>query len=294
MNNALEEHLVALLPPDLEQLLTAHFGAPPADLAPTFGGFSNLTVRATLGGAPCIIKAATTAAKRADVRHEARLLPALRAAGLPTATYMTLIEDVTWTSSITAALPGANGLHVLSEASAALPFVFSALGSTLAAVHATPPPTMASDMELTPRRLKAHAMLAGLPAPPDLVARLQTALEHPIWECEARLIHGDSGLHNVLWGPEGLWLLDWEWAACGPALLDLAWVRWTIAWRKLPMTLWEAFLSGYGPLPAPLDPVTQAHLALGQIGLILARVAEQPVARAEWVRRAVWTETIAG
>lgn len=280
---------MSLVPPDLTALLTAHFGVPPSDLAPTFGGFSNLTVRATLAGRPCVIKAATTPAKRADVQHEAQLLPLLYAAGLPVPEPLALLSDATWSVGITAALPGRNGLSVLAEAPHELPQAFAALGRMLAAVHATPLPGTPADLDLTRRVAVAHAALAELNAPADLVARLQGALEHPLWNNRSGLIHGDSGLHNLLWGPEGAYLLDWEWAARGPALLDLAWLRWTIAWRALPASLWDAFCAAYGSLPAPLDAATQMALALGQIGLILARVADQPAARAEWVRRAVWT-----
>lgn len=279
---------MSLLPLDLEALLTAHFGSPPTDVAPTFGGFSNLTVRATLAGARCVVKAATTPAKRADVAHEARLLPLLCAAGLPTPQPLALLHSPDWTVSVTAELPGRNGLQLLNEAPEALPAVFAALGRTLARVHTTTPPNDEA-LALTHRVAAARSALAQFDAPEAQIEPLHQALAHPIWRSGGCLIHGDSGLHNLLWAPEDAFLLDWEWAARGPALLDLAWLRWTIAWRALPQSLWETCAAAYGAFPMPLDAPTQAALALGQIGLILARVADQPAARAEWLRRAAWT-----
>lgn len=285
---------MAFLPPDLRQLLTAEVGAPPLDLAPTFGGFSNLTMHATFDGRPCVIKAATSAAKRADIRHEAALLPYLHAAGLPVPELLALVDDDTWTASVTVALPGQNGLQVLAEGAADLAPIFTALGRVLAAAHTTAPPALHPDLDLHLRSCAAQASLALIDAQPEHIAALQNALAHPVWQHPTGLIHGDSGLHNLLWSAEGLRLIDWEWAGVGPALLDLAWLRWTMAWRKLPDALWSALLSGYGSLPDELDAATLQALALGQIGLILARVADQPTARAEWLRRAEWTETTFG
>ncbi len=283
---------MSLLPPDLERLIADHLGVAPTDLAPTFGGFSNLTLRAELVGRPCVIKAATTPAKRADVQREADLLPALHAAGLPVPEPLAFVADTTWTVSITAALPGQNGLQVLSEVPAQLPLVFKALGRTLAAVHAAPPPAAHPDLDFALRVASAQASLADSAISPDLAIALDAALAYPVWSTTSGLVHGDSGLHNLLWGAEGLWLLDWEWAGSGPTLLDLAWLRWTMAWRALPAELWSAFLNGYGRLPAALDDATQLALTLGQIGLILVRAADQPAAHAEWLHRAAWTRTL--
>jgi hypothetical protein len=48
------------------------------DIRPTSGGFSNLTLAATIDGQGCIVKAASTPLKRDDVRHEAQVLALLR------------------------------------------------------------------------------------------------------------------------------------------------------------------------------------------------------------------------
>jgi aminoglycoside phosphotransferase (APT) family kinase protein len=106
------------------------------------------------------------------------------------------------------------------------------------------------------------------------------------------LVHGDAGLHNLLWDGSIAALLDWEWGGAGNPLLDLAWVGWTMRWRQLPGHLWPAFLAAYMSLEPPdlvITPDALRALALGQIAGILVRVAGQPAAWEEWLRRARWT-----
>ncbi|MBC8076389.1 MAG: hypothetical protein H7Y32_09975, partial [Chloroflexales bacterium] len=75
-------------------------------------------------------------------------------------------------------------------------------------------------------------------------------------------------------------------------LLDLAWLAWTLRWRKLPDTLWHAFGGGYGSGPAAHGDVASdalRQLAIGQIAMILVRSQPNAAAFAEWQRRAWWT-----
>jgi aminoglycoside phosphotransferase (APT) family kinase protein len=140
---------------------------------------------------------------------------------------------------------------------------------------------------------------ATLAALPDLALdaglreELAASLVHSAWRPAApRLVHGDAGLHNLLWDGRITALLDWEWAGCGPPLLDLAWVYWTMRWRSLPGQLWHTFLRAYGPGPAlaAVDiPGALRALALGQVAGILARSTGEPAAWAEWLRRVHWT-----
>jgi aminoglycoside phosphotransferase (APT) family kinase protein len=274
------------LPPKVAALVAGAFGgAPIAEIAPTTGGFSHLSRFATIGGRLCVIKAADQLAQRADIRREALVLPLLRARGLPTPQLLALAEDDDWTVAVTAALPGAPGLSLLDGL--ALPAVYAALGRLLARLHAGPPPAELG-LALAPQLARARAALPALVADGALRLALADALEHPAWQGPPRLIHGDLGLHNLLWDGNELALLDWEWAAAGPPLLDVAWLRWTIAWRHLPVSLWDAFLAGYGQ-PQAAAPASLRAMMLGQIGLILLRVAALPAARAEWLRRAGWT-----
>ena len=281
------------LPPDLDTLITASTGYKAHDLAPTFGGFSNLTVRATIGGQHCVIKATTLPAKRVDIRREAALLPSLTGSSLPVPVLLALVEDATWTAAITVALPGENGLRVLADAPAALPDVFAALGVTLGRVHATPPPRL-PDLLFAERCSIARVTLSNTSIPQSLRDALLASLDHPIWQATPTgFVHGDVGLHNLLWDGAYLALLDWEWVGIGPVALDLVWLRWTMRWRSLDHSLWRAFWDAYAAtsqtntFPAP---EAARALALGQIALILART--EGAAQAEWLRRAQWTNDL--
>jgi aminoglycoside phosphotransferase (APT) family kinase protein len=102
-----------------------------------------------------------------------------------------------------------------------------------------------------------------------------------------RLVHGDPGAHNLLWDGQLTALLDWEWAGLGDPLTDLAWVCWTLRFRQVAAPVRAAFLAAYG-LPEP-NRADLRDLALAQIAAILVRVADQPEASAEWLRRLDWT-----
>ena len=281
-----------LLPAPVHQLVSRALGGPIADLAPTYGGFSNLTLFATVGGRRCVIKAATTPAKRADVRREAALLPLLAAQGLPSPPLLAFAEDADWSVAVTAALPGRNGLQLLADAPEALPAIYEALGAALALSHRAVLSASLPQMLLAERVAEALDALGSLGLPPALY----NSLAAPIWQAQGGLVHGDVGLHNLLWDGQRLSLLDWEWASHGPPMLDMAWLRWTISWRGLPTSLWPRFVASYAAAggATALDPPIIGALMLGQIGLILVRVADQPAAYAEWLRRLDWTLALIG
>src|SRR5215218_77666 len=128
-----------MLPIDIERLLqTAHPGQPIGDFAATTGGFSNLTAIATIGAQRCVIKAAATALKRADVRREATLLRLLRTSELPIPRLLALAEDEQWTIAVTGWLSGEHGLAVLEHTPDQLEPIYHALGALLANIHRTP------------------------------------------------------------------------------------------------------------------------------------------------------------
>ncbi|KAB8145525.1 phosphotransferase [Chloroflexia bacterium SDU3-3] len=282
-----------MLPPEVRLLVAQAFGgALPLDLAATYGGFSNLTLAATVGGQRCIVKAAQTPFKRADLRNEATMLSLLGSSGLAIPPLLAHAADERWTVVVTGWCPGENGLQTLAAMPEALPEVYAALAATLAAVHRVVPAAGGAAL-LAERVGHARGMLASLGLPDDLRAALAEALASDLWQHDtAHVVHGDIGLHNVLWHADSLTLLDWEWAALGTPLLDLAWLRWTLGWRALPDGLWPHFLACYaaaGGLPQLPAPQGLRALMLGQIAMILARVHDQPAACAEWVRRAEWT-----
>jgi aminoglycoside phosphotransferase (APT) family kinase protein len=286
-----------MIPAHVLQLIQATFpGQPIGDVAATTGGFSNLTAIATIGAQRCAIKAAASALKRADVRREAVMLRLLEGSDLPIPGLLALAEDDQWTVAVTTWLPGEHGLAVLERAPDQLEALYSALGALLDRLHRTPPAAPAQVPPLEERMLHARAHLPALELESDLSAALLEALEHPIWRAAPGLMHGDAGLHNLLWAGQITALLDWEWAGWGAPLLDLAWLYWTIEWRRLPPALWQSALAGYRCGPALANgaaPADLRALALGQIASILVRAQGQASAWAEWQRRLRWTLELA-
>jgi aminoglycoside phosphotransferase (APT) family kinase protein len=284
----------ALVPQPVVDLLALTFpGAPIGDAAPTFGGFSNRTAALTIGGQRCVVKAADTPLKREDVRPEARVLELLRGSGLPCPALLALAESEAWTVAVQRAVPGDNGLSFLNGAPHEIERIFPALGQLLAAIHELELAARLPELSIAERARQTLAALPDLATEADLHAELALSLAHPAWQPPpARLVHGDAGLHNILWDGHITALLDWEWSGWGNALLDLAWVFWTIRWRGLPDHLWQALLWAYrshrhGELAGAA--ATLRALALGQIAGILIRVQRQSAAREEWLRRARWT-----
>lgn len=283
-----------MIPDAVLQIVAAAFpGEPVTDLAPTFGGFSNRTVAARIGEARVVIKAASSPPKRADVRREARVLSLLRGSALPAPELLALGEDGEWTVAVTRALAGEPGLRLYERPPESLAGSFAALGAALARVHTVRcAANIEPDLDLAARAAETRAALAGLPLDQELRETLVASLDHPAWRGEARLVHGDAGLHNTLWQAGALALLDWEWAGWGNPLVDLAWVAWTMHFRQVQQAAWEAFLDGYGAsraLALGLEPQTVRALALGQIAGILTRARLQPPAWEEWLRRLRWT-----
>lgn len=272
-------------------------GAAISDLVPTVGGFSNLTLAARIGGRRCVLKATDDPARRADLQREARILSLLRDRRLGTPALLAQAEDADWFLLIIARRPGRPGITLYSDTPAQLALPYRALGRALARLHraalAPPPDAAAAGLLLAERATRLAATLIRLPLADDLRTSLDRALAHPIWRPAApRLVHGDAGLHNIVWGSRGLSLLDWELAGWADPRLDLAWVAWTLRFRGLPPTLWAALLEGYGANSAPargLDHALSTTLALGQVAALLARSFGRPAAWVEWQRRARWT-----
>jgi aminoglycoside phosphotransferase (APT) family kinase protein len=287
-----------MIPPDVVSLLHAAFpGQPIGDVAATTGGFSNITTVAAIGAARCVIKAATTPLKRADVRREALALKLLASSELPIPTLVALVEGQAWSVAVTRFVDGEHGLLLLARAPEQLTPLYHELGRLLAALHSMRFATSEPAMLLAERARHVFDLLPALAIDTELRTALAASLKHPIWRSDdLALVHGDAGLHNLLWDGRITALLDWEWAGYGTPLLDLAWLYWTMRWRDLSPALWESFLAGYGRGPAlarSSPPEALRALALGQIGGILARVQNHPGAWQEWLRRLRWTLDLA-
>jgi aminoglycoside phosphotransferase (APT) family kinase protein len=288
--------LPAMLPDRVLALVAAAFpGQPIGEVAPTEGGFSHYTALATIGGRRCAIKAASDANKRADVRHEARMLALLRNHALPSPQLLALSESDAWTVAVSAVIAGHSGIHLYQQPEL-LAEAYRALGELLASVHRTPIPPPDPDLLLAERFRQVQEQLPALGLAPELLELFAASLAHPVWyPTRSTLVHGDAGLHNVLWDGHISALLDWEWSGCGNPLLDVAWVYWTMRWRAISPALWDVFLNSYQAAFAgatPADAAGLRALVFGQIAGILAHVREQPTARAEWLRRANWTLTL--
>lgn len=288
------------LPPPLAALLSNTFpGATLTNVAPTVGGFSNLTLAVRLNGRPCVLKATSAPARRADLRREAAMLRMLQGHRLGAPSLLAHAEAGDWTLLVTARRPGLPGITLYARPLAQIVPAYHAFGRTLARLHrsvlAPPPGAAASGMLIAARAVRLRAELTTLPLADELRVPLAHALVHPSWHPIAPcLVHGDAGLHNIVWARPRLSLLDWELAGWADPRLDLAWVAWTIRFRGLPNELWSAFLAGYGLQREPgcsLDPATNAALALGQVATLLARAHGRPDAWSEWQRRAHWTIT---
>jgi aminoglycoside phosphotransferase (APT) family kinase protein len=281
-----------LADPVLALVAAAFPGQPIGDVAPTEGGFSHYTALATIGARRCVIKAASDANKRTDVRHEARMLALLHNHGLPSPQLLALSEGDTWTVAVTAAVAGRSGIHLYQQPER-LAEAYRALGQLLASVHRTPIAPPDPNLLLAQRFRQVQEQLPVLGLEPELLDVFAASLAHPVWQpTRSTLVHGDAGLHNVLWNGHISALLDWEWSGWGNPLLDVAWVYWTMRWRAVPPALWDVFLSSYQTAFAGSAPAGSAGLralVVGQIVGILARVHDQPAARAEWLRRANWT-----
>ncbi|MBP1465869.1 phosphotransferase [Candidatus Chloroploca sp. M-50] len=287
-----------MLPTAIAKRLEEHFaGQAITSIRPTFGGVSNMSLALRIGTTPCVLKAAEQPGKRNDLRHEATILGLLAGKRLGAPTTLALLDDDAWSILVMRRRPGLPGLRFVTRPAADLIPIYQALGHTLARLHQQTP----ADSQIPPTEgLAIHVQignlaprLAELPLPDMLTRNLIAAIAHPVWQPTApRLIHGDAGLHNILWGARGLSLLDWEWAGWGDPRLDLAWVDWTIRFRQLPRVLWEVFLERYimTRRESPdLEPATHNALIMGQITALLVRSAGQAAAWEEWVRRASWT-----
>lgn len=284
------------IPAPLEAFLASAFPtAPVRGVRPTVGGFSNLSFFAQLGRRACVVKAAQHPIKREDLRREAEVLTLLRDYRFGTPIPLGFCEDDDWSMLVMSRRQGIPGMRLYSSPVEQLAAPLHALGTTLARLHtlAMPVPTQ----NKTPLSLLAERTawlchrLQALPLPDDLCAPLLEAAQSVAEQTTPRcLVHGDAGLHNILWHQGSLALLDWELASWGDARLDLAWVGWTLRFRGLPHTLWETLVDGYGEHGAVLrlDKASERALVLTQVASLLVRASERP-AWDEWLRRARWS-----
>lgn len=272
--------------------LLATMGFEPSEYTPTKGGFSHQSTIATINNEQrCVIKAANTDAKRASLGYEAHMLDLLRSSQLPVPNLIALIEDDDWTIEIIEFLPGTNGLTILADSSQAVDRLYHALGQALKQLHYAPIIPNHPDKTLAKRTAALRETVANMPLPSNIQQALLDSLAHEAWAVPNKhLVHGDPGLHNLLWDDPDLALIDWEWAGWGDPRQDLAWIWWTMQWRKLPVAYWDAFLDGYNPEhPEELSAQSLQTIALGQIAFVLTQARDHEADWQEWQARAEWT-----
>ncbi|HSI79152.1 MAG TPA: phosphotransferase [Solirubrobacterales bacterium] len=109
---------------------------------------------------------------------------------------------------------------------------------------------------------------------PDLADEVGAVIER-LLSRRACLVHGDFSPKNVLCGPDGLWVLDWEVAHVGDPIFDLAYLICHLTLKAVHRRAdapryretARCFLDAYGPRPAD-DEILAANVAC----LLLARV----------------------
>jgi aminoglycoside phosphotransferase (APT) family kinase protein len=284
------------------------------DIEPTFGGFSNLTFFATVrvpaptlgAGARdaaeaadavrVVVKAASSADKRADVRREARVLPLLTDTGLPVPAIRAHAELEDWTVSVIDVVDGEPGLSLVqTRETGDLAAHGALLGRLLRQVHlATPTPVTDPTLDLAVRADELAEALGRAGLPDAVRSELLDALAHPMIRRGVALVHGDFGFHNTLWqtttdGKVRLsGLVDWEWAGWGNPLVDLSWLWWTLRFRLAPAVALESAIDGYtrqAVVALGWQPDAVLALVRAQMAQIVVRTPVGSPPREEWLRR---------
>jgi aminoglycoside phosphotransferase (APT) family kinase protein len=259
---------------------------------PTVGGFSNTTFTTTIDGQPVVVKANSDETKRADLRREAAVLRYLADSEIPAPILVFNALDVgpsddLWSMVVVEAITGEAGMSVVQRGDEVdLARGAMAIGRLLSSVHELPlsPVDVPEEVGLD----LAARWSADRERVADLV-EANTGLAHPALRVGVTLVHGDAGFHNTMWNNGTLvGLIDWEFAGYGNPLADAAWVWWTMAFRRLPSAVWEAFVDGYRAerlLLLGWTPEAVAALLRAQMFSLLARTLPESSARKEWLRR---------
>lgn len=280
------------LPDAIYKAIEASFpGQQIGPLEATFGGYSNMSVLVPLGQERVIAKIAQAPIKQLDVRREATILRFIEGRGLPAPSLISFYEAPDFYIEFLTAIEGINGMHFFSNEQRRLPELYATVGRVLAQVHQQQASELPSEFRLRERYAQVHEQLPQLGLPSAIERELLMALEHPIWEAPADcLVHGDAGIHNLLWDGQMRALLDWEWSGCGSPLFDLAWNLWTMRFRSLEPRITYDFLTAYqavAPQPIQAKAGELRALALSHVAFILTRSEPGTWARAEWERRAL-------
>lgn len=266
----------------------------------TVGGHSNLVFICALSdGRRVVVKAATSSAKRADVEREAAVLGVLADESLPVARMVAASHDDEWAVVVTEHLEGRDGLSVVPDMSLDPDLAArtgALMGETLRAIHTTAPRPLPGDaFDRGAQATAAMDAIRASGAPADIIESSVVALGDPLHRRGLAFMHGDPGLHNIVWcaaqpgRPLALRaVVDWELAGWGNPMVDVAWVWWTLWFRGLPPQTGQAFADGYGRWAIEAmgwsgDTVDAA--VRSQMAALLARTEPGTEVRKLWVER---------
>ncbi len=286
-----------MVPTSLAHRVESILGHPIRSATATIGGHSNFVFVVD----DSVIKAASSVIKRADVAREIELLRCVDGLGCSAPSLIGASVDADWAVLATiksAGTPGMVHLAQLQSDVAAAAVFGTLMGRLLRTVHGCAPcPPTGALFERVNLLADAQKRVAALDVPEQTIARLTTAIEHPVHATGVAFLHGDPGLHNVMLEVESdrsgdrfriAALVDWELGGWGNALADLSWFYWTLWFRGLVTAAWPAFVETYGPwalraLGWSADPVRACILA--QMAVLLVRTDAATAVRDVWLER---------
>jgi aminoglycoside phosphotransferase (APT) family kinase protein len=264
----------------------------------TVGGFSNLSFHAHLNGRYAVVKAATLPLKRDDLRREAKLLGFLEShvdMALPTPRVVAHGDHGDWTVTVLDEVPGENGLTFLGKRS--LGYVQKrcvVLARLLQAIHhVAAQPANDPTFEIPVRVADLRSFVGDELFAEGVSEQMLAALESRAIGRGISLVHGDFGMHNVMWDVDGRrirvgGLLDWEFGGWGSPLTDVAWLWWTFQFRGIADEFWPSFVEAYGAWALrAMGFESTAILDLVRVQMIqlLSRTERESASRVEWLKR---------
>ena len=167
-----------------------------------------------------------------------------------------------------------------------IPSIFSSMGRFLAELHDTPILVELKEIELTIPEDKSFIEHELYQRSIDCISNIQ--------EYSKVLLHGDFGYHNIIVGPTGLTLIDWEVAGIGDPRIDISNVLfWThLHFPDIAQKCVNEFLIAYA-IERNMDfsPGVLKAFVIVQIWRIIELVNENFPTNVikEWNRRLSWS-----
>ena len=107
------------------------------------------------------------------------------------------------------------------------------------------------------------------------------------------LVHGDFGPQNIIINQRDIKIVDWEFAAWGNPIYDIAWVVWFVHlhYPYLCKELSKIFLNEYLTYAnIKIDQALIKAFAVSRVVFILSLISKDNIeSRTEWIRRLTWT-----